>query len=63
MACFPLAGRSYASRVTPASVLGSLCAFEVRYDVPVVFCPTLEDGGASGGALGLLFRPRMRRGG
>ena len=28
----------YRSRMAPAAVLGSLCAFEVRYDVPVVFC-------------------------
>jgi DNA excision repair protein ERCC-4 len=34
-----LEGR-YRSRITPQSVLGSLGAFEVRYDVPVVFCPT-----------------------
>jgi len=30
----------YRSRMAPASVLGSLDAFEVRYRVPVVFCPT-----------------------
>jgi ERCC4-type nuclease len=29
----------YRSRITPNSVLGSLRAFEVRYDVPVVFEP------------------------
>jgi DNA excision repair protein ERCC-4 len=34
-----LAGR-YRSRIVPAAVLGSVCAFEVRYDLPVVFSPT-----------------------
>ena len=32
----------YRSRVTPASVLHSLFAWEARYDLPVVFCPTPE---------------------
>lgn len=27
------------SRINPASVLATLSAFEVRYDLPVVFCP------------------------
>lgn len=28
---------NYRSRATPKSILASLCAFEVRYDIPVVF--------------------------
>jgi hypothetical protein len=41
MSClFSQVGHDEASRVTPQSVLGSLGAFEVRYDVPVVFCPS-----------------------
>jgi DNA excision repair protein ERCC-4 len=28
------------SRINPASVLATLNAFEVRYDLPIVFCPT-----------------------
>lgn len=35
------AGR-YRSRVSPKAVLASLAAFEVRYDIPVVFAPTPE---------------------
>jgi hypothetical protein len=57
-----LEGR-YRSRITPAAVLGSLGAFEVRYDVPVVFLPHPGAGSASNRALGVLLRPRMRRGG
>jgi DNA excision repair protein ERCC-4 len=30
------------SRINPASVLATLNAFEMRYDLPVVFCPTAE---------------------
>ncbi len=33
----------YRSKVSPKAVLASLAAFEVRYDVPVVFAPTPED--------------------
>jgi DNA excision repair protein ERCC-4 len=36
-------GGYYRSRISPLSVLGSLSAFEVRYDCPVVFAPTPED--------------------
>jgi DNA excision repair protein ERCC-4 len=36
-----LAGR-YRARVSPASVLGTLGAFEARYDIPVTWCPTPE---------------------
>jgi DNA excision repair protein ERCC-4 len=36
-----LAGR-YCSNIKPQSVMGTLQAFEVRYDVPVVFCETPE---------------------
>ena len=32
----------YRSAITPAAVLGTLAAFEVRYDCPVVFEPTPE---------------------
>lgn len=35
----------YHSNVTPRAVLGTLHAFEVRYDVPVVFCETPEIAG------------------
>jgi DNA excision repair protein ERCC-4 len=36
----------YSSRITPKAVLATLSAFEVRYDCPVVFAPTL-DGAAT----------------
>jgi DNA excision repair protein ERCC-4 len=32
----------YRSNIKPQAVLGTLRAFEVRYDVPVVFCETAE---------------------
>lgn len=32
----------YRSKITPAAVLGSLAAWEIRYDVPIVFEPTPE---------------------
>jgi DNA excision repair protein ERCC-4 len=35
---------AYRSKATPASILGSLWAFEVRYGVPVVFAATPEEG-------------------
>jgi DNA excision repair protein ERCC-4 len=38
-----LAG-NYHSRITPKAVLATLCAFEVRYDLPVVFVPTAQVG-------------------
>jgi len=34
----------YRSKISPASVLGTLAAFEIRYDIPVVFAPTPEEG-------------------
>ncbi len=34
----------YRSRITPAAVLGTLAAFEVRFDCPVVFEPDPEAG-------------------
>jgi ERCC4-type nuclease len=37
------AGR-YHSRIAPKAVLATLSAFEVRYDLPVVFADTPEDG-------------------
>jgi DNA excision repair protein ERCC-4 len=33
---------AYTSRATPAAILGSLAAWEIRYSVPVVFAPTPE---------------------
>ena len=35
----------YRSTIRPAAVLGTLAAFEIRYDVPVVFEPTPESAG------------------
>ena len=32
----------YRSRISPASILGSLAAWEVRYDIPVVWAATPE---------------------
>lgn len=36
----------YRSTISPAAVLGTLAAFEVRYDIPVVFASTPETGAA-----------------
>lgn len=36
---------NYRSNVKPASVLHSLAAWEIRYDLPAVFCPTAEAAG------------------
>jgi hypothetical protein len=33
----------YHSRIAPKSVLGTVAAFEVRYDLPVVFCSSPEE--------------------
>ena len=38
-----LAGQ-YHSNIKPNAVLASVCAFEVRYDLPVVFVPTAQAG-------------------
>jgi hypothetical protein len=38
-----LAGR-YHSNIKPNAVLASVCAFEVRYDLPVVFVSTAQAG-------------------
>lgn len=35
---------AYRSKASPAAILGSLWAFEVRYSVPVVFAATPEEG-------------------
>ena len=35
---------NYTSKITPASVLGTLAAFEIRYDCPVVWASTPEAG-------------------
>lgn len=32
----------YRSRISPTAVLGSLAAWEIRFDLPVVFCETPE---------------------
>lgn len=37
----------YRSNASPKAVLASLSAFEVRYDLPVVWCPTPQDGAAA----------------
>jgi ERCC4-type nuclease len=37
--------KRYYSSVAPGSILGSLAAWEIRYDIPVVWAPTPEDGG------------------
>jgi hypothetical protein len=39
-----LAGQ-YHSNIKPKAGLASVCAFEVRYDLPVVFVPTTQAGG------------------
>lgn len=36
----------YRSKITPASVLGSLCAWEIRFDIPVVWADTPAAGAA-----------------
>ncbi len=36
---------NFQSNIKPKAVLATLSAFEVRYDVPVVFCETAESGG------------------
>jgi DNA excision repair protein ERCC-4 len=38
-----LAGQ-YHSNIKPAAVLATVCAFEMRYDLPVVFVPTAQAG-------------------
>lgn len=38
-----LAGE-YHSNIKPQAVMATLCAFEVRYDLPVVFVPSPENG-------------------
>ena len=34
--------QQYQSRISSRAVLGSLAAWEIRFDVPMVFCPTPE---------------------
>jgi len=36
---------NYQSLIKPKAVLATVAAFEVRYDLPVVFARTPEDGG------------------
>jgi len=36
---------NYRSRANPKAILATLAAFEVRYDLPVVWAPTPEHGG------------------
>jgi len=38
--------QKYQSNIMPSSVMASLCAFEIRYDVPVVFCADSEKAAA-----------------
>lgn len=38
-----LENHRYHSKVLPASILGSLAAWEIRYDVPVIFAPTADE--------------------
>lgn len=37
-----VADHRYRSQISPAAVLGSISSFEVRYDIPVIWCPTPE---------------------
>ncbi|MDB6110473.1 MAG: hypothetical protein JWR69_2223 [Pedosphaera sp.] len=39
-----VAAQRYRGSVSPKAVLATLAAFEARYDVPVVWCPTPEAG-------------------
>jgi hypothetical protein len=62
-----LAG-AYHSNIKPNAVLASVCAFEVRYDLPVVFVPTAQAGAGylSGGRsifLARRWRPSTTFGG
>jgi hypothetical protein len=34
----------YHSNIQPQAVLATVCAFEMRYDLPVVFVPTAQAG-------------------
>ena len=45
-----LAGH-YHSKITPKAVPASVCAFEVRYDLPVVFVPTAQEAASPDRAL------------
>jgi DNA excision repair protein ERCC-4 len=38
--------QKYQSNIMPKAVMATLCAFEIRYDVPVVFSPDPEKAGA-----------------
>ena len=38
--------KRYRSSISPAAVLGTLSAFECRYDIPVVWADTPADGAA-----------------
>jgi ERCC4-type nuclease len=38
--------QKYQSNIMPKAVLATLCAFEIRYDVPVVFSPDPEKAAA-----------------
>ncbi|MBU4200069.1 MAG: ERCC4 domain-containing protein [Verrucomicrobia bacterium] len=38
--------KHYRSTITPAAVMGSLAAFEIRYDIPAVWADTPEAGAA-----------------
>jgi DNA excision repair protein ERCC-4 len=37
---------AYRSKISPAAVLGTVAAFEIRYEIPAVFAPTPAEGAA-----------------
>jgi DNA excision repair protein ERCC-4 len=41
---FEILAGQYHSNIKPQAVMATLCAFEVRYDIPVVFVPSPGDG-------------------
>lgn len=47
---------AYHSNIRPAAILASLAAWEVRFDIPVVFTPN-PSCGPTGRGMGLLVRP------
>jgi DNA excision repair protein ERCC-4 len=54
------AGR-YHSRITPKAVLATLGAFEIRYDLPIVFAATPESAAREIERWACFFRPRSGR--
>jgi DNA excision repair protein ERCC-4 len=49
----------YHSNIKPNAVLASVCAFEVRYDLPVVFVPTAQAGARLVERLAFFFAGQM----